>query len=84
MAQNQTLTPLPSKWEKLLPIMLFGTEGKKFSFEFESLPLSTPKEVVFVLAAYLGLLALLKVCFEPIFTLSQLDSHKKLLFLASI
>jgi hypothetical protein len=61
MALNASATPLPTKWEKLLPILALGTEGKKYSFDFESLPLSTPKEVVAVLVAYLSLLAFLKV-----------------------
>lgn len=60
MTQNSSLAPLPTKWEKLLPILALGTEGKKYSFNFEDLPLSTPKAVVTVLVVYLSLLAFLK------------------------
>jgi len=41
---------------------MLGTQGKKYSFDFTSLPLSSPKEVVAVLAIYLSTLFMLKVC----------------------
>jgi hypothetical protein len=59
MAGNSSMQELPSKWESALPILLFGTEGKKYSFNFSRMPLSTPTGVVTVLVAYLGTLALL-------------------------
>lgn len=53
--------PFPTSWEEFLPMIALGTGGKKYAFDFKSVPLSTPKEVILVLAIYLSTLALLKV-----------------------
>lgn len=53
--------PLPSSWADFLPIFALGTGGKKYVFDFHSVALSTPKEVILVLAIYLSTLAILKV-----------------------
>lgn len=61
MTQNAGAAPLPTAWEKLLPILGLGTGGKKYSFDFHTLPLSTAKEVVLVLVIYLTTLVVLRV-----------------------
>lgn len=61
MFQVEGGLPLPTSWEKFLPIFALGTGGKKYVFDFHSVALSTPKEVILVLAIYLSTLAVLKV-----------------------
>lgn len=68
MFQVASATPLPASWEEFLPMIFVGTGGKKFSFDFHSVPLSTPKEVISVLVIYLSTLAILKVRIHSINT----------------
>lgn len=61
MFKTPSLLPFPQDWSKRLSILVLGTSGKRYDFDFESFPLSSVLEVVLTLVVYLSFLALLKV-----------------------